>query len=269
MAKGAHGGRRGAGKAGGGSSTTVQPINNMNDAIGAMRGMGMKVSDFTEWVLSDGKMFDEQLMVENTRQLMSLESKYGVIHDSASVELDYTELGKSTAFVQPASYDAMDNQKLVLDTTYFGNRTKMISDMEYSQQTGDLLESEKSMVGVYAVTHEYGHMMQHKIIANSLAKDYDSNMKLYNDGRIDEWTLNDNIYSSYLNHVTSLNNQIIDVAVKQNPSMSRSAIEKTMSTYGTSTPAEFFAEAFANANCGKPNVIGKAMQEWLRQGGYK
>ena len=40
-----------------------------------------------------------------------------------------------------------------------------------------------------------------------------------------------------------------------------------MSNYGRSTPYEFFAEAFANSQCGEPNIIGKAMNIWLKEKG--
>ena len=38
-----------------------------------------------------------------------------------------------------------------------------------------------------------------------------------------------------------------------------------MSTYGNTSPYEYFAEAFANSQGGKPNVIGKAMVKWLEK----
>ena len=69
--------------------------------------------------------------------------------------------------------------------------------------------------------------------------------------------------------MASINNKIIDIAMKQNPGMSRLDVKKQMSKYGNSNQSEFFAEAFSNAHGGTPNVIGKAMQEWLKQGGYK
>lgn len=31
--------------------------------------------------------------------------------------------------------------------------------------------------------------------------------------------------------------------------------------------AEFFAEVFANSQCGKPNILGKAMNTWLEDKG--
>lgn len=42
-------------------------------------------------------------------------------------------------------------------------------------------------------------------------------------------------------------------------------ISGQMSNYGKSSASEFFAEAFANSQCGKPNYIGKAMQKWLEK----
>lgn len=36
-----------------------------------------------------------------------------------------------------------------------------------------------------------------------------------------------------------------------------------MSRYGNKNPSEFFAEAFANSQCGRPNEIGMAMNDFL------
>ena len=41
-------------------------------------------------------------------------------------------------------------------------------------------------------------------------------------------------------------------------------IRDNISTYSKENEAEFFAEVFANSQLGKPNILGKAMQIWLR-----
>lgn len=264
MAKGSRGGRRGS------SSTSAKQISNIQDAIAAMRGMGIQIDSFTEYVLSDGKTFNEQLMIDNAVQLINLESKYGIIHDSSSVRLDYDSEVGYTAQVQPSSWDAPDNQILNLNADYFGNPTKLIDDTEYSQQMGYLMDSDSSMRGVISLTHEYGHLMHNKIISKAISNDYNELLKQWHNGSItDNDDFNDRLFSAYYNRIGNLNKQIINIAVKQNPGMSRADVKKAMSSYGNTNSAEFFAEAFASANGGKPNIMGKAMQEWLRQGGYK
>ncbi len=45
------------------------------------------------------------------------------------------------------------------------------------------------------------------------------------------------------------------------------AIKKMMSEYGQTNDAEFFAEAFANAMCGEPDIIGQGMRDFLKSKG--
>ena len=61
--------------------------------------------------------------------------------------------------------------------------------------------------------------------------------------------------------------EIVSIAKKNNPKFD---ITQNISDYGLSdkTQAEFFAEVFANSQLSKPNVLGLAMQEWLKQRGF-
>ena len=59
--------------------------------------------------------------------------------------------------------------------------------------------------------------------------------------------------------------EIISIAKENNPDFDLSA---NISLYGKSDSAEFFAEVFANSQCGNPNELGDAMNEWLRRQGY-
>lgn len=59
--------------------------------------------------------------------------------------------------------------------------------------------------------------------------------------------------------------EIIQIATKHNPNFDevRSASTDALFSY-----SEFFAEAFANSQLGKPNELGRAMNEWLRMRGF-
>ena len=44
-------------------------------------------------------------------------------------------------------------------------------------------------------------------------------------------------------------------------------INDMLSEYGKTNSFEFFAECFANLECGKPNELGKALGEYLKKRG--
>ena len=58
---------------------------------------------------------------------------------------------------------------------------------------------------------------------------------------------------------------IINMAKRINPSCNPDAL---ISEYGKEQDGEFFAEVFANSMLGCPNDLGKAMEQWLKAGGY-
>ena len=62
------------------------------------------------------------------------------------------------------------------------------------------------------------------------------------------------------NIVTKFNKEIITIAKEIDPN-----VNTVISTYGGSSPQEFFAECFANYECGKPNTLGKAMGIFLER----
>lgn len=262
MAKGTRGGRRGA-------SATVQVVTNVDDAVKAMRGIGVNIDTTMERKLKNGKV-DGQLVIETANQLVKLENEYGVINDAGGIELISSGRGSYIARVHAGGADALGkNQKLELNTKYYGDATVMEKNVEYSQSTGFLLESDAKMVKTYPVTHEYGHMLHNKVIQNSVANEYAKINADYKNGKITYNQASKRIMDSYNSSLDNLKTQIVNVAIKQNPKMSRGDVLKAMSSYGNTNSAEFFAEAFANANSGKPNIVGKAMQGWLKQGGYK
>ena len=69
------------------------------------------------------------------------------------------------------------------------------------------------------------------------------------------------ILSTYnKNVVIKLNKEIIEIAKEIDPN-----VNTKISEYGSSSPQEFFAECFANYECGKPNTLGKAMGIFLER----
>jgi hypothetical protein len=103
--------------------------------------------------------------------------------------------------------------------------------------------------------------------------DYKKNSKSiideFNNGNLDIVTAKKKIAKHFKeNHediVKQQREEILQIAKDKNPKFD---LNKNISRYGKSDSEEFFAEAFANSQCGKPNELGNAMNEWLRRKGY-
>lgn len=85
----------------------------------------------------------------------------------------------------------------------------------------------------YTFTHEFGHI-------------------------VESYSLRDNLTKQA---AVKINNDIINIAIRQT-GLERKVTLSMVSHYGKTPnkPLECFAEAFANAFCGKPNAIGKAIR---------
>ena len=127
---------------------------------------------------------------------------------------------------------------------------------------------DKDTLSIYTVTHEYGHMIQNKLIYDyRVANGWTESAKLQ---FVDFTKRTSKAQFKYYHdtHKTVLDqcfNEIIEIAKRNNPAFN---LSYNISTYGKSNKAEFFAEVFANSQLGAPNELGKAMIEWLEEKGF-
>ncbi len=99
----------------------------------------------------------------------------------------------------------------------------------------------------YIATHEFGHALENNIINTMKKKEANqawANTKGYRKYQ------EDNIMS-----------EISKIAKATDPNFK---ITDYISRYGKKNSSEFFAECFANAFCGEPNILGKSMIKYLK-----
>ncbi|MBY6932291.1 hypothetical protein [Clostridium botulinum] len=207
---------------------------------------------------------DSKLIIDNTNQLLKLEDKFGVIHNSASTI--FSKNTGATAYVNISPVSPR-NQNLSLNYRSYKNKKDLIESEKLAVESGwsmpvKLTDDELSIV---TVTHEYGHMLQNNIVENEMIKNgYNykkpyafmdlkkkspkAQMKWYSDMRIKVEKAN---YA-----------EIIDIAKNNNSSFN---LKHNISNYGSKSYSEFFAEVFMNSQLSKPNELGIAMQEWLKE----
>lgn len=102
----------------------------------------------------------------------------------------------------------------------------------------------------YMATHEFGHAVENYIINTIKAKESNQN-----------WA-NTSAYRSLQEDKIMI--KIRNIAKDTDPSFK---LSDYISTYGRKDSSEFFAETFANAFCGSPNILGKSMIKYLKESG--
>lgn len=176
-------------------------------------------------------------------QLNNLERKYGAIGGSDKPKVGMVD---GADFIAAVSYNPNNTAKqtLILNYSDMGNISKAVKQQRKAEKSGWAMPTDSSVKNMarYTVTHEYGHMLHNSLYAKAVASGYT--------GTRNQW----------------LGSQVR--SIKSNAQKKYGATSKSMSTYGKSNSAEFFAEAFANANLGNPNAMGKAMNDWLRKQGF-
>lgn len=210
---------------------------------------------------------DKQLLVDNTNQLIKLENKFGVINQSEFVDFNLDEgnyIGNATSNkLTPA------NQYLTLNKKRYSDRELHINNEIKGIKSGYSMPAEltNKEASVYTITHEYGHMLQ-----NVIKRDYmkslgwtESNAFAFINRKA---KTNSAKYKWYEDVQKKIQNdcydEIIAIAKRNNPSFD---LEANISEYGKTSKNEFFAEVFANSQLSKPNELGNAMNQWLKEKG--
>lgn len=104
-------------------------------------------------------------------------------------------------------------------------------------QARQFMQCSDDDLACYAMTHEYGHLFEDEIFKQSKRK-----------------------INTYI-----LKNEVLSIYSNDNPGVD---YHRHLSKYGDTNGAEFFAECFANMECGATNKLGEAFKKWLIQNGF-
>lgn len=226
---------------------------------------------------------DKKLAVENTNQLLALEHKFGAVK---ATKVDVTTK-KMSSIAAVASYTTNPaSQTLHFSINYFGTSEKLISvnkSCHTKDASGQMFQMPhaEGKDSVYAVTHEYGHILQNTLIAKRFKADgwtaENSNQFIDKKGAA-EFGANYDYYTPslkkkldyiYYKWYEDRRNEVLDNCYKEITAIAKKnnkkfKLKENLSKYGKKSKAEFFAEVFANSQLGAPNELGIAMQEWLK-----
>lgn len=150
----------------------------------------------------------------------------------------------SIAYVSRDAGKNSCRQSLNLAIGNMGSADKLVAMTEKGQSEGWFMPSgaTRNQLLTYTVTHEYGHMLQNVMYSRS------------------------NTTFSHAEYANAVRREVKQIATTKYGYRDGSG---AISTYGQKNAREFFAEAFANANSGNPNAIGRAMNDWLKRKGYR
>ena len=221
-------------------------------------------------------MNKEQL--DNTvARLTELEDKFHAAENGGYTFRAYNkgEDINAVAFVQ-TNFETSE-RSLNVNNQYFGIPVEDLVKMEKrSSELKWSMPCAEDQYKYYTITHEYGHMVQNNVIQNRMTTEKLNEF-------VDEWKKSfKNVwgkdptdeqikerealwrYRQVVGQRQKMKQELISEAKKID---AKSTIKRDMSDYGKSKDGEFFAEAFANAFCGAPNTMGKAMLKWLEKEG--
>ena len=212
---------------------------------------------------------NEDILKTNVEQLQKLEKRFKIIHQSKG-SFGAENLKGASAYVSSRSSNPLFQNMSLCSSSYGNSFDWYIQNELKSHQSGEFMPCllDEKTLSIYTVTHEYGHMLQNKEISNYLLslgwtpetsnqyidwskKTRNAQMKFYEDAQ--KKVLKDCF------------TEIVGIAKANNPDFN---LAKNISNYGQTNYAEFFAEVFANSQCGAPNELGDAMITWLEQKGY-
>ena len=212
------------------------------------------------------KNVDEQLLVDSVNQLRKLEQRFRMIHKS-EMEIFCDGRSSSLAYVSSSIINP-SAQDLSLCKKYFNNYKILVNTQSRISKSNWNMPCSDEYVTKYTVTHEYGHIIQNILIKQRYIKEGwdETNPRAFYDGTKSTKKERFAWYNKLSEEVENEHyEEIIAIAKENNKDFN---LLDNISDYGKSNKAEFFAEVFANSQCGKPNELGKAMQIWLKRKGF-
>lgn len=200
------------------------------------------------------KTLNSKLVETNANQLDKLLKKYPKVGKYIQQRgLTFGGSNKTNAIAYTSYTRDLSKIGIYLEKPYYSNLKQHIDTITKGVNKGNFMPCTDKYIDKYALTHEYGH-----VVETYLLNEYNINNPVeYKTALSSQYN-----WSKYKEKVyNNIRKNIIDIAIKNNANFD---INTQLSNYGKTSPAEFFAECFANMECGKPNELGKALKEYLK-----
>ena len=218
------------------------------------------------------RTIDEGLLCDNVTRLNELNARFGVLQKENTGEFSASPVrGKNAIAWTSGAYERNGNcTDLSLVGRAYENAEIFEARAIRSRELFHHMPFSDEYARVYTITHEYGHILEQYVCIHRTDWDALEETKteiLKREGRlVDNIKAVSALYRDEEKRLAGeIHDEIIDIAKKNNPNFNEA---DHRSNYGYEDDYEFFAEAFANSQCGEPNELGIAMNEWLRREGF-
>ncbi len=205
---------------------------------------------------------DEELAVDNVNRFNELNARFKAIKEKNGSWLSVSSRKKAIAYVS-GGFRTPDVE-LSLNKAWYKDAEKLQQQEEHAKKTSFSMPFADAFKNTYTITHEYGHILEAAISRGRT--DFDEiDAQLKSIVRPSGTQMRDIWRNAERSKADDIRNEIIDIAKEHNKDFD---LEKNLSRYGHTNSYEFFAEVFANSQCGEPNELGMAMEEWLKKEGF-
>ena len=229
---------------------------------------------------------DEELFVAQANRLEELNARFGVIDPERNVgaitlEDDPEALASVT---RPRTGDIGDAQTLSFNPDFFTDIESHNAYVTEKIEDGWFMPVTEENLEVSTVTHEYGHMLETRIIENAQHNpELLDTMFEYTKNEVDELmdildipSIHDVFTTDVLTPAESeelvrdcIMSELQEIMIRNYPQIAEEGnLLEYVSRYGMANSSEFFAEGFMTGQCGEDTVMGEAVNEWLRRLGY-
>ena len=220
---------------------------------------------------------DEKLLVENVNRFHELNERFkGIQFKDGGSFLTDTKKRTTVAYVQ--SYGELAQQDLVLNPRYYKDIRLLHDESESAVKSFWNMPCTEENYNVYTITHEYGHIIENNImrsrmdfddIKNRATEEVTEKARKKYKREPYEYEIREKArkirQTEREKTAANIRDEILQIAKDNNKDFS---LKDNLSRYGHKNDFEFFAEVFANSQCGAPNELGKAMFKWLEKEGF-
>ncbi len=177
--------------------------------------------------------------------------------ENRALDISSKRLGSRT--LAQVEFSSQGDQKLFLSVNDFKDEKNLLQLVKKDVENRWMMPCAPENYLSYTIAHEMGHVIHNAYYGKTL----ENRIK---NGELSDWDVRWRWGKLRSEALRNLRSEIIKVVKKETKEKTQKAIiEKYMSEYGKSSPAEFIAEAVANAFCGNPNPVGNAMRKILSQ----
>ena len=211
---------------------------------------------------------DSRLLSDNTKRLNQLIEKYPKTKEfikNRKVKFNALKL-KEKEMAHVSSDIDLKNIEISLPKKYYKNYEELLEIETNELIIKHCMDRAEKYKSVYTITHEFGHFIESIFIEEynkqHLAEFFNMKSRVLNAKTINQ--SKDILRKWQENIANEISQEIFDIVLKDNPNIK---VNELLSEYGKVDSFEFFAECFANLECGKPNELGKALSKYLMKRG--